>query len=565
MAKRLAGAAVGVVALIAAWSASARAEPTRPLVTVPLFVTDARGQSIPNLKLSDIEVAEGGTPQKISSVAFRGGSSRRIAIFLDEYHVSPGASTERARASLAAFIDRHLRPDDTVIVMKPLDPQSEIAPVTSLEIVRRSVAQFDGRRGVYDKRGSFEAEYMSAAPAFAERQRAQIVRAGMESLAAAMRDDGNAAKALIIVTEGFRSAESSRMRTTTLRTIARAARLANVPVYIVDPSVTAGEESPLNESWRAISEQTGGTLVPAGSDIDAALSRVAADLAGHYLIEFQGAAGEDGRFHGIEVTVKRRGAQVRAPSGYWAPFGASRFPPITPGRAYANLLTPHVSGLIQPWFRMAPAANGNTRVTFSWMPRPSAKPAERVDFAAVTFEGKTLHATAVGALRAAAPGVPAETTFEAPPGPLQISMTIAGKANRVIGSDVRYLDVPRLDAARPYIAAVELIRPRSLPEFIAMQSEAGLMPTEVRAFHRQDRLLVRVRAFAAAGQPDVAVRLLNRVRHPLMELPKVQVIDGAAQFDLPFARFPKGDYLLEIRAMSGAETVSQLVPIRVAG
>ena len=64
-----------------------------------------------------------------------------------------------------------------------------------------------------------------------------------------------------------------------------------------------------------------------------------------------------------------------------------------------------------------------------------------------------------------------------------------------------------------------------------------------------------VRAFAAAGQPDVAVRLLNRVRQPLMELPKLQAVDGAVQFDLPFARFPKGDYLLEIRAVSGAEIV----------
>ena len=83
---------VGVLAFVAAWSAAALAEPTRPLVSVPLFVTDARGQSIPNLKLADIEVAEAGTPQKISSVVFRGAAPRRVALFLDEYHVSPGAA-----------------------------------------------------------------------------------------------------------------------------------------------------------------------------------------------------------------------------------------------------------------------------------------------------------------------------------------------------------------------------------------------------------------------------------------------------------------------------------------
>ncbi|HJR57909.1 MAG TPA: VWA domain-containing protein [Vicinamibacterales bacterium] len=564
MAMRSAGAAVGVLALVAAWSAAARAEPTRPLVTVPLFVTDARGQAIRNLKLPDIEVAENGAPQKIASVVFRGQASRRVAIYLDEYHVSPGASTARARASVGAFVERHLRPDDAVILMKPLDSHAAIAPVSSLEIVRRSVAEFDGRRGVYDKRGPFEAEYMSAAPAYAARQRAQVVRAGMESLAIAMRDGGDAAKALIIVTEGFRSSESSRMRTTTLRTVARAARLANVPVYIVDPSATAESESPLNEAWRAISLQTGGMLVPAGSDIDGALSRVAADLEGHYVVEFQGAAGDDGAFHGIEVTVKRRGAQVRAPSGYWAPFGASRFPKVTPGRAYANLLTPHVSGLIQPWFRMAPAVNGNTRVTFSWMPRPLAKPAERVEFAAVTFEGQTLHTAALGALRAQA-GEPVETTFEVPPGPLQISMAIAGAAGRVLDTDVRYIEVPRLDASRPHIAAVEIVRPRSLPEFRVMQSDPAVMPTEVRDFHRRDHLLVRVRAFAAAGSPEVQLTLLNRVGHPLLALTQLEPVDGARQFALPFARYPRGEYRLLVRATSGGETVTQVLTIRLIG
>lgn len=563
MATRLAGAVLVALALAVAWSASPSAEPTRPLVTVPLFVTDARGQSIRNLSSADIEIAEGGSLQKVASIAFRGAAPRRIAIFLDEYHVSPGASTERARASISTFVEQHLKPSDAVILMKPLDSQSAIAPVPSLEAVRLSVAQFDGRRGVYDRRGPFELEYMSAAPAAAARQRAQVVRSGMESLAIALRDDRDAAKALIIVTEGFRPNEPSRMRTTTLRTISRAARLANVPVYIVDPSAGGEAESPLNDAWRAMSEQTGGMFVPAGSDLDAALSRVAADLAGHYVVEFQGAATEDGGFHGIEVRIKRRGARVRAPSGYWAPFGASRFPPVTPGRSYAHLLTPHVSGLIQPWFRMAPSGNGNTRVTFSWIPRSGRKVApERVELSAITFEGKTLHTEVVRPL-GMPEGAPLEATFEAPPGPLQISMAIG--AAKILDTDVRYIDVPKLDAARPFISAVEFIRPRSLPELRAMQSAPGLMPTEVREFMRRDRLLVRVRAFSATGETDVRVRLLNRLRQPLLELPTLPSVGGAAQFELPFARFPRGDYLLDVRATSGSETMSQLVTVRVIG
>lgn len=563
MAMRLRVPVVGVLAILVAWSASVQTEPTRTLVSVPLFVTDLKGQSIPNLKAPEVEIAEGGATRKASSIVFRGGSRRRVAFFLDEYHVTPGFITERTRASIARFVERNMRTDDAVIVMKPLDPRSATAPLPNIDAVHLAVSAFDGRRGVFGPRGEFEAQYMSTAPESAARQRAQVVRAGLENLALALRDGSeSAAQALVIVTEGFKSIESLRMRTTTLRSVARAARLANAPIYILDPSPGAAE-SPLNDSWREMSTQTGGMLFPGGTDLDSALARIAADLSGQYLLEFQGAGKEDGRFHDIEVKVKRNGALVRAPSGYWAPFGPSRFPPMSPRRAYANLLTPHVSGLIQPWFRMAPAADGRTRVTFSWAPRPGRKvPAERVQFSALTFEGDTVHASSVGPLGAAGDD-PGQTTFVAPPGPLQISLAIS--ASKLLDTDVRYIDVPKLDSAKPYIAAVDFVRPRSLPEFREMRADPAVMPTEVREFLRQDRLLVRVRAFASTGTPQVTVTLRNRLGHVLMELPHLEAVDGAAQFELPFARFPRGEYRLHVRAVTGSEAVSTLVTIRVIG
>jgi VWFA-related protein len=571
MAMRPAGAIVGLAALLGAWSPSARAEPTRPLVSVPLFVTDVKGQSIRNLKAPDFEIDEGGVSQKVSSVAFRGASPRRVALFLDEYHVSPGAATERARASVARFVERYLKSDDSVIVMKPLDPRASIAPAASIDDVHRAVAAFDGRRGVYQPRGEFEAQYMSTAPPMVDLQRAQVVRAAMESLAIAMREDPDSSKALIVVTEGFRSNEATRMRTTTLRSIARAARLANAPVYIVDPAAGPDRESPLNETWRSISEQTGGVLFSAGSDLDAAFSKVAADLQGHYVIEFQGAAKEDGGFHGIAVKVRRTGAQVRAPSGYWAPFAASRLPPMRAVSPYANLLTPHVSGLIQPWFRMSPAPNGQTRVTFSWAPRTGRRvTAQRVEFSAITFEGNTLHASSVAPVGAADAGS-SETSFVAPPGPLQISMAVQGTGSsrtdalKQIDTDVRYIDVPQLDSARPFIAAVDFIRPRSLPEFRRLQSDAAVMPVETREFLRQDHLLIRVRAFTASGSPPVTVTVLNSIGQPLEQLKQLAPIDGAVQFEMPFARYVKGDYRLLVRAGSGAQAVSTVISIRVVG
>lgn len=571
-ASRAAGTLLGRIALAAlAMSASAGGEEPRLPVLVPLVVNDARGESIRNLVAAELEITENGTSRQIGSLNFHGPAPRRITILLDEYHVSPGAHTDRVRAAAMSFIDQYLRQGDTVTVVRP--PGHYQAALPGIEPARDAVRQFTGRKGDYAAQGAFESEYMSVAPAPASRQRAQVVRAALESVATAMRpDDGS--KALIVVTEGFAEGEPTRSRTTTLRSIARAARLANVPVYILDPSVARPSDSPLNDAWRTIAIQTGGLLFEAGTELDQSFARIAADLDARYLVSFEPSGRQDGSFHGIKVAVKRKGAVVRAPAGYWAPFGASRFPPPVT-RSTAHLRTPHSTGLIQPWFRMAPGTEGRTRVTFAWMPRPvSPLPrvanrttglAAEVTFEAITFEGVKLHAASVAPVASATAGPAAEITFEAAPGPVQISMAVTSDSKAALGTDVRYLVVPRLDTARPVIAAVEFVRPRSLPEFTALQRDPGAMPTEVRDFHRQDRVLVRVRAFAASGAPDVQVRLLNRVGHELLVLPRLPAVGDAAQFELPFARYPRGEYRLEVRVVSGREAITQLLPVRLIG
>lgn len=48
----------------------------------------------------------------------------------------------------------------------------------------------------------------------------------------------------------------------------------------------------------------------------------------------------------------------------------------------------------------------------------------------------------------------------------------------------------------------------------------------------------------------------------LRPLPRV---GDAAQFELPFAPYPRGDYRLEVKATAGGETVTQLLPVRLIG
>jgi VWFA-related protein len=539
-------------------------EPGR--ATLHLVALDGRGQGIRNLSPADVEIVEKGQVRKVSSVIFRGRAPRQIALFLDEYHISTGENTERVKAAAQAFTDAHVGAADTLFIMRPLDSQQAIAPVPSLDVAHDRIALFDGRKGQYEPRGEFEREYMSSAPAAVARERRQIVRSAVQALATAMREPGESAKALIVVTEGFAADERGRLRgTTTLRTMARVARLADIPVYVIDPTSGLQQATPFNDTWQSVATQTGGAILEGTNDTHAAFARVAADLSAQYLIRFEPSGTQDGAFHGLAVKLKRPGSSVRAPAGYWAPFPPSAFTPLAPRVNYAKLLTPHFSGLIQPWFRMAPGPNGTTRVTFLWTHRPSGTQAHVVQFQALTFEGNVVHDSALHSRRSAPSDGMVRTEFDAAPGPLQISMAIATKAASILATDVRYIDVPKLDPAKPVITGIEFIRPRSLPEFRALRDDPGAVPTEVRDFVRQDRLLVRIRAFAGQDRPDVEVRLLNRRGDLLLELPRLSTVDDAAQFELPFARFPKADYRLEVRATGAGARTSQIVSIRVIG
>ncbi len=538
-----------------------RGETPRVPIPVPLVVTDARGQSIPDLGAADVEITENGSARSIASVQFHGPAPRRIAILLDAYHVTAGAHTERARASVSAFIDRYIRPGDTVSVVRP--PAKYDPDVLDLASARAAVQQFTGRRGEYTPQGPFEAEFMGSAPLFAARQRAQIVRAALESVATSMRPpDG--VKALIIVTEGFEQGEPSRARTTTLRAIGRAARVSNVPVYILDPSVSRPETSPLNDAWRGIAAQTGGMLFEAGSPMDGAFTRIAADLGARYVIQFDPSSKEDGGFHGIEVRVKRKNAVVRAPTGYWAPFAASRFAVPSLNRA-EFLRTAHTSGLIQPWLRMAPGTAGRTRVTFAWAPGSAGSSAALVTMEAVTFDGNKLHAAAIPALRSSTPDEPEEVTFDAPPGPIQLSLGIQGGNDTLLGTDIQHVNVPRFDTRKPVIAAVEFVRPGSPAEFLAMQKARLAMPTDVREFFRHDRLILRVRAFLGPEPADVTVRLLDYARKEVLQLPVLPEVGGFSQFDLRFAPYARGEYFLDVRAVAGGVETNQRLSFRLVG
>jgi VWFA-related protein len=81
-----------------------------------------------------------------------------------------------------------------------------------------------------------------------------------------------------------------------------------------------GEQIAEQNALRQLSGETGGFAVLNMNDYGDAFSRVVADNSSYYLLGFQpGDAKQDGKFHDIDVRVKRPGVHVRARRGYYEP------------------------------------------------------------------------------------------------------------------------------------------------------------------------------------------------------------------------------------------------------
>src|SRR5688500_8482903 len=239
-----------------------RAEPRetgKAPVSIRVVVSDSKGRPLGALAAVDFEVLAGERPQTLERVVPPAPGRRVIGILLDEYHLSPAAA-DTARPALLDFAGRHLRADDAVFVMKPLEQASTLAPVADADALRARLSSLSGRLGDYTPKTPFEAEYVIVTPPAAARQRAQHERASMHELATAhvrVADAAERPKAMLVVTAGF-GLEERRERLATLRTIARAARSASVGVYVVDPSPAAGEQTLLGDPWTQLAAQTGG-------------------------------------------------------------------------------------------------------------------------------------------------------------------------------------------------------------------------------------------------------------------------------------------------------------------
>lgn len=617
---------------------------------------DGKAQKIETFKLVRIAGTSAEPPRQIRTLYDEETEAARedvrlIAIFLDDYHVRRGGALV-VREPLVRFIENALSPNDLVALMYPLTPVNDLRLTRNHASVIEAIRKFEGRKYDYRPRNLIEEQYAMYPASVVERIRNEVSLTALRGLVTRLGGLREGRKAVILVSEGYTNYLPPQLRDPVagfpglgnpargrpgygdpveeersawlvntdihrgIRDVFAEANRHNAAIYALDPRGLAVNEYDINEvvdmdtdraslqatmdTLRVLANETDGRAIVNRNDLEGGLKQVVKDSSAYYLIGYSSSeAPSDGKFHEIEVKVKRPGVQVRSRKGYWALTAEERDEALAPPRPEPEpAVTEALSSIAVPrgrmtrhWIGTARGENGRTVVTFAWeaVPPPPGTPSRgeprRVMLTAsgpdgeVYFRGRVPEgATSQGSFGAASaaagaragtsePPVQAQARFEVDPGRLQLRISVEGAASEVLDSETRDLVVPDLTIPQLAISTPVVFRARNALEFRAIRDDAHAIPAATREFSRTDRLLVRFDVYAPGNAaPAPSARLLNRAGTPMTDIAVQPASVGTGyQVDLPLAGLAAGEYILEVSVKDGDESAQQLVGMRVTG
>jgi VWFA-related protein len=384
-----------------------------------------------------------------------------------------------------------------------------------------------------------------------------------------------------------------------MRDVFDTANRQNTSIYPVDPRGLAAMEYGINEgvgqtqdrahlaaaldTLRTLASNTDGRAIINRNDLATGMKQIIRDSSGYYLLGYNSTqAPTDGKFHEIKVRVTRRGVDVRARKGYWAltaDEAARASAPAKPGAppevtaALNSIAEPERGRPARFWTGTSKGDNGLTRLTFTWepiAPIPGAQQeaggqAARINLTATASDGKSLYRGRLpeqGAAPSTSPG--GTTTFDSPPGQVQLKIVVEGDRGQVIDSVTRELTLPDFTRVQVSLATPRVFRGRTVRDMNAIKANPAATPIADREFSRTDRILIRTDAYAPGGAtPTMTARLLNRAGTKMADLPVQAVQSGGGDIELPLASLPTGDYLIEVNAKAETGTAQELIAFKV--
>ena len=370
----------------------------------------------------------------------------------------------------------------------------------------------------------------------------------------------------------------------------------NTSIYAVDPrGLSTGEfditanisvrtsQDYLNSSMdtlRELAANTDGRAIVNRNDIAGAMKQIVRDASAYYLVGYTTQAPTDGKFHEIKVRVKRPGLQVRARRGFWAytaddvkraVAGPKEGPRTEVAKALATLAPMTNRRYIRTWIGNDKGPDGNPRVTFLWEPLPPTPGVKRdeprrVTVLATSPSGDIVYRGRVPS-ELATPGNGGIVRFQAPPGKIDLRLTIEGDGTGTLDTEDREVVIPDPTAPEIKLTTPQVWFARNAREFAQLTSATPPAPVASREFRRTDRLYIRLDAYApGTSSPTVTAQLLNQQGTKMTDIPVTDPPAGGSTYaiDFPLSSIAPGQYLLEITATGdGNKPVSELIAFRL--
>ncbi len=305
------------------------------LTNVTVTVTDANGHVVKGLKQGDFEIYEDGVLHPSSHFeATRVPVSLGIAV--DTSGSMVGAKWVAAQAALRRFVDDLLGSDDEVFLYR-FDSQPELLHPWTHDRRQASRAlqsvQPRGGTAMYDT----VAEAIPLAQAGSKRKKALVVISDGQDTSSSTRIQAlqriiRESEVLVYAIGLDVSGESSGAAA---RSTARASRPpapspfpgrpapAPSPAPARTPAPSSGSSDRVDaDALRSMTDDSGGRteIIHAHQDLDPATAGIASELSQQYFLAYSSSAPKDGRWHTIEVRIKKGGGtyRIRARRGFIA-------------------------------------------------------------------------------------------------------------------------------------------------------------------------------------------------------------------------------------------------------
>ena len=575
------------------------------LVRVDVSVTGRRGEPVGDLTLDDFEVLEDGVPQPIETIQFERldgqpepGSTlsldirsrehaeaeaarddvRIFVIFLDDYHLERRPwITLPLRDALTHFVNR-LGPTDLVAIMEPLTPLDALEFTRDRRALLSTINAFEGRMGeIFPVKSVLEEAQLTQRNIGEIRM--QVTMSAMTALASYLGGLREGRKSILFVTEGPPVGPLRSDQRSYVDDVVKAAGRGNVTINVLDPRRLG--EAPFGGTFvqSVLTLETGGRLIGNTNNHKGGLDKVIEDASAYYLLGYVPARTfSDGKFHRIEVKVRRSGMRVQARSGYWAPdenalteAAARSAAPEVPGLAdsLAALAGSKTGRPVDAWVGVARRDDGRTRLTVTWdrAVTPGAAPpaAARLVVEPLEREDGPALAPAETIGRVGAPGDHAEAAnFDLAPGTLALRLTAYGADGNVVDRWTQPVELPAFGAAPVALATPRFLVAHSPFEYRALGNTPDPAPEASRRFRSTDRVLVDLAAYASAGaNPTVTAELVGSQGAVLVNLPMPALDAGRARIEIPVRSLAQGTYVLRVRAAVGDDVVERLEAFRV--